>query len=124
MNQSKIKLKKMQQKKWWSYAVLAAGIFIFTQGCSIINENIQYALPLIIFSVFMHSNSMKDLGQKFFKRIVTPVVNLTIITLLIIIAVACYYIEIKLVQILMLNIAAIVFYFFICAMSSKFYHKN
>ncbi|WP_326906789.1 hypothetical protein [Sedimentibacter sp. MB31-C6] len=58
---NKKKLKEMQQKSWWNYALLVAGIFVYTQGCSILKSNLEFAIPVIIFGLLMHSNSLKKI---------------------------------------------------------------
>ncbi|MFA9422309.1 MAG: hypothetical protein ACERLG_01940 [Sedimentibacter sp.] len=124
MNPSKIKLKKMQQKWWWSYALLAVGIFLFTHGCSILNKNIQYALPIILFSLIMHQNSMNELGKRFFKKKITPTASLAMIVLLIVIAITSYYVEIEMTHIFILDIISIALYLLISALSLKLFNKN
>lgn len=124
MNQGKKKLREMQQKWWWSYALLGVGIFLFTQGSSILNENIQYALPVIIFSLFMHNASMNDLGKRFFKTNVNALANHAMILALAIIAITSYFLEINIIYILILNVVAIALNLFISAISFKFLNKK
>ena len=119
MNLNKKKLKEMQQKKWWSYAMLAAGIFLFSQGCSIISNNFEFATPIIFFSLFMHNSSLKDLSQRFFKTKAVDVASTAIISALIIIAIICYFTKINIIYILLLNIAVVAIYFVISALSIK-----
>lgn len=65
---NKKNLKEMQQKSWWNYALLAAGIFVYTQGCSILKSNLEFAIPVIIFGLLMHSNSLKKIIYNLFLK--------------------------------------------------------
>ncbi|MDW5300189.1 MAG: hypothetical protein SA378_08645 [Sedimentibacter sp.] len=124
MNPNKIRLREMQKKKWWNYAMLAAGIFLFTHACSILSTNIQFAAPVLIFSLFMHSSSMKDLGQRLLKTEPVKISNIAMLLSLVIIAVICYFSKLSLLNIFMLNLAAIAIYIILSAICFKLFNKN
>lgn len=119
MNPNKKKLKEMQQKKWWNYAMLAAAIFLFTQGCSILSNNIEFATPAIFFSLFMHNSSMKDLGQRLLKAEPINASSIAMILALIVIAVISYFTKLNLLNIFMCNLGAIALYVIISAINLK-----
>lgn len=120
----KRKFKEMQQKKWWSYATLAAGIFLFAQGCSVISNKFEYATPLIFFSLFMHHSSLKDLSQRFFKTKPVSTANTAMISALFIIAIICYFTKLNINYIVLLNMVTIALYFVVSALSLKSINKN
>ncbi|KAF5051206.1 hypothetical protein DSECCO2_421430 [anaerobic digester metagenome] len=123
MNPSRKKLKEMQQKKWWSYALLAAGMFVFTEGCTILRTNMEYALPAIVFSLFMHSSSMKDLEKRLLKHEPGSAANIAMLLVLLFTAVASYMREITLSAIFIMNVSAVLV-FLIVAAASKFIKKQ
>ena len=124
MNPKKKRLKEMQQKKWWSYAMLAAGIFLFSQGSSIVSYNFEFATPIIFFSLFMHNSSLNDLSQRFFKTKPVNAASTAIISALVIIAIICYFTKLNIIYILLLNIAVVTIYFVISALSVKTIDRN
>lgn len=124
MNPSKKRLKEMQQKKWWSYAMLAAGILLFSQGCSIISNNFEFATPIIFFSLFMHNSSLRDLYQRFLKTKPVDAASTAMISALVIIAIICYFTKLNIKYIVLLNMVAITIYFVISALSFKMINKN
>ena len=124
MNPNRKKLKEMQQKKWWSYALLAAGIFVFTEGCTLIKTNTEYALPAVFFSLLMHSYSMKDLGKRLFKIEPANIANIAMVLVLVIVASLSYFKEINLAVIFILNLSAILIYLIVSAISAKLFKKH
>lgn len=123
MNPSRKKLKEMQQKKWWSYALLAAGIFVFTEGCTIIKTNMEYALPAILFSLLMHTSSMKDLGKRLLKQEPVSAANIAMIAVLLLTSAASYIKDLSLMAIFLMNISAVLVYLIVTA-ASKFIKKH
>lgn len=123
MNPSRKKLKEMQQKKWWSYALLAAGMFVFTEGCTILRTNTEYALPAIVFSLFMHSSSMKDLGKRLLKHEPGSAANIAMLAVLLFAAATSYMREITLTAIFIMNVSAVLV-FLIVSVASKFIKKQ
>lgn len=118
MNSNRKKLKEMQQKSWWNYALLAAGIFVFTQGSSILARSPEYAVPAVFFSLFMHSSALSGLSKKFFKAEPSKAVTTAMLAALIVLAAVSYLKEISLLLILMLNIAAAILYLTIAALQN------
>ena len=59
--------KELREKRWFYYAVLAAGIFVFSQGCSLMSKNTGYAATAIILGVIMHNVSVGKIFEKIFK---------------------------------------------------------
>ncbi|NYB73339.1 hypothetical protein HZF24_04215 [Sedimentibacter hydroxybenzoicus DSM 7310] len=115
----KRKQREMQQKNWWSYALLAAAIFVYTQGCSLIKTNMGYSLPVILLSFIMHLRSVGDLSTKIFKLKESKTANIAMLIALTAVAVICYLKELNIFYILLLNIAAIFIYIIAAAIFSK-----
>jgi len=111
--------KEMQEKKWWSYALLISAIFLFSQSSLVINKNMGYSLALILVSLIMHSRSVGDLVKRIFKLNPSRIANIAMITALVIIAVFCYFVKIHFVYIVLLNIGAIAIYVAVSAFCSK-----
>ncbi|WP_312699827.1 hypothetical protein [Sedimentibacter sp.] len=107
------------QKSWWSYALLAAAIFVYTQGCSLLKTNMGYSLPLIILSFIMHLRSVSDLARKILKIKESKNANIAMLIALIAVAVVCYLRELGIIYILLLNLAAIFVYVITAAIFSK-----
>nr|WP_300092353.1 hypothetical protein [Sedimentibacter sp.] len=123
MNSNRKKLKEMQQKKWWSYAMLVAGMFVFIEGCTILKTNTGSALPAIILSLFMHSSSMKDLGKRLLKHEPGTAANIAMLLALLLAAAASYLKEINLSAIFLMNISAVIVFLIVTA-ASKFIKKQ
>jgi Mg/Co/Ni transporter MgtE len=123
MNQSRKKIYEMQQKKWWSYALLAAGMFVFTEGCTMLKTNTGSALSAIVLSLFMHSSSMKDLGKRLLKHEPGTAANIAMVLVLILAAAVSYFREITLSAIFLMNVSAVLV-FLIAAAASKFIKKQ
>ncbi len=115
----KKKQKEMQQKNWWSYALLAAAIFVFSQACSLIKTNTSYALPVVLLSYIMHYRSVGDLSRRIFKLKESKAANISMLIALTLVAFICYIKEFTIFNILLFNIAAIFVYVIVAALFSK-----
>ncbi len=115
----KRKQKEMQQKNWWSYALLAVAVFIYTQGCSLIKANPGYSLPVILLSYIMHFRSVGDLTRRIFKIKESNIANIAMLIALTIVAILCYIKEFEILYVFILNIAAISVYVITAALFSK-----
>lgn len=142
---NKMQVKAMMKKPWWSYALLLAGVFIFTEGCSLLYGSDEFSIQIsaILFSMIMHGTSLKDLNQRLLlnkykinsdEKIKIERnqsleekscfgANVIIQLSLLLIAGICYFNELSIITILLFNILAIVIYFLISVVSYLFY-KN
>ncbi len=146
---NKMQVKAMMKKPWWSYALLVAGIFLFTEGCSLLygSDGLSIQISVILFSLIMHSTSLKELSKKLLlkghngntkesngKNINQQIqslkdkacltANIVAQILLILVAVVCYYVELSIVNILFYDIFIIIIYSIISVISYKFYKKG
>ena len=110
---------EMRQKKWWSFALLGIAILIYTQGCSLLNTNMGYALPLILLSLLMHLRSVSNLARRIFKLKESKKANTAMMIALAAVAVLCYLNEFRIIYILLLNLAAIFVYVIAASIFSK-----
>lgn len=113
------KIKEMKQKKWFSYALLAVAIFLFSQGSAIIDTSMEIALPAILVSFILHSNSVGNLTERIFKIKFSSVANIAMLVALTVISVICYFNPLKFLYIIILNFAAISIYIIAATIYNK-----
>jgi len=141
---NKMQVRAMMKKPWWSYALLLAGVFLFTEGTSLLYNSDAFSIQIsvILFSMIMHSISLKDLSQRLFlkgrkneekisvdqnktlKDKSCLIANLVTQLTLILIAILCYFNELNIIKIFLFDIAAIVIYFLVSEASYKFNKKR
>lgn len=114
------KIKELQQKKWFSYALLAVAIFIFSQGSSVIKESMGYALPAILLSFILHARGAGILAEKLLKIKASAAAPAIMLLVLSATAVFCSFVKINIIIILLLDLAAIALYFVTAYICSKF----
>ncbi|GEM_PF-382676 len=114
------KIKELQQKKWFSYALLAVAIFIFSQGSSVIKESMGYALPAILLSFILHARGAGILAEKLLKIKASAAAPAIMLLVLSATAVFCSFVKINIIIILLLDLAAIALYFVTAHICSKF----
>ncbi len=114
------KIKELQQKKWFSYALLAVAIFIFSQGSSVIKESMGYALPSILLSFILHARGAGILAEKLLKIKASAAAPAIMLLVLSATAVFCSFVKINIIIILLLDLAAIALYFVTAHICSKF----
>lgn len=136
---NKMQVRAMMKKPWWSYALLMAGVFLFTEGSSLIYGSKEFSIQVsvILFSMIMHSISLKDLSQKLImkdnnnnkisneqiqslKDKSCLIANLITQLILISIAVSSYFIELNIIKIFIFNFVAIFIYFLVSGVSYLF----
>lgn len=141
---NKMQVREMMKKPWWSYALLLAGVFLFTEGTSLLYNSDAFSIQIsvILFSMIMHSISLKDLSQKLFLKVGKSeekinvdqnntlkdksclIANLVTQLTLILIAVLCYFNDLNIIKIFLFDIAAIVIYFLVSTASYKINKKR
>lgn len=111
--------KEMRQKKWFYYALLAAAIFLFSQGSAIIKTNMGYSLPVILISFILHSTSVGNLTERFLKIKVSIAANIAMLAVLSAVTAICYFNQLHLLYIVLLDFTAIAIYVAAAAVCSK-----
>ena len=104
----KQKQKELREKNWFYYAILAAGIFLFSEGCAA--QSTGYAVSAILIGIILHSVSVGILFEKNFKIKPFRAVNIAMVILLVVIALTCYFADLKFTLVLILDLASIVLY--------------
>lgn len=114
------KIKEMKQKKWFSYALLAVAIFLFSQGSAMIDTNMEVAIPVLLISFILHTNSVGNLTERIFKIKSSAVANIAMLIALSAVAAVCYNKSLNILYIILLNFAAIALYIILAAIFNKF----
>nr|WP_312578196.1 hypothetical protein [Sedimentibacter sp.] len=145
---NKKQVRAMMKKPWWNYALLIAGVFLFTEGCSLLygSDELSIQISVILFSMIMHGTSLRDLSKSILlkshdnntkqsdeknniqhdqalKDKASLTANIIVQILLVIVAVSCYYIEFKITDIILFDIFIIIIYGIISVISYKFYRR-
>jgi hypothetical protein len=145
---NKMQVKAMMKKSWWSYALLVAGIFLFTEGCSLLygSDGLSIQISVILFGLIMHSTSLKELSKRLLlkgynentkeskeknnnqhnqllKDKACLTANIVAQILFILVAIACYYVEFSITNILLYDIFIIIIYGIVSVISHKLYRK-
>jgi len=100
--------KELREKNWFYYAILAVGIFVFSEGC--VSQSTGAAFSAILLGIILHFISVGFLFEKNFKIKPFKAVNIAMMVLLAAIAVTCYFVDLKFIIILILDFASIVLY--------------
>lgn len=111
--------KEMLQKRWFSYALLAIAIFLFSQSSSVITTNLGYSIAAILLSFILHSRSVGNLTERIFKIKSSNVANIVMLISLSVISVVCYFYKLNIIFIVLLNFTAIAIYVITAAICSK-----
>lgn len=111
--------KEIMQKKWFSYALLLTAMFLYSQGTSMIKNNMGYSTAAILLSFILHTRSVGDLAERIFKIKYSGIANIAMLAALSVISVICYFISLNIFIIVLLNIVAIAIYIVIALIYSK-----
>jgi len=118
----KQKQKELREKNWFYYAILAAGIFLFSEGC--VAQSTGYAVSAILIGIILHSVSVGILFEKNFKIKPFRAVNIAMVILLVVIALTCYFADLKFILVLILDLASIVLYTAVSLIYSKLKNRQ
>ena len=118
----KQKQKELREKNWFYYAVLAAGIFLFSEGCAA--QSTGYAVSAILIGLILHSVSIGILFERNFKIKPFRAVNIAMMILLAAIAVTCYFVDLKFILVLILDLSSIVLYAAVSLIYFKFKNRQ
>lgn len=104
------KMKELKQKPWFNYALLAVAVYVFSQGNAILRSSTEIALPVILISFILHARSVGNITEKILKIKSNSVANTAMLVALFIISAFCYFYELKLPYIILLDFASIAVY--------------
>lgn len=121
-----MQLRAIKKKNWWNYALLTAGVFIFTQGCMLLDSNNKVAVSEIFFGMVMQSLSLKNLSSKYLfvnhnkymeegkekliKSKCSTCANIIMQSMLVLIALSCYFWSVNSIIVLLLDVFAVIAY--------------
>lgn len=111
--------KQMREHKFFHHFILAIGIFVYSQGCSLMPYKVGYAATAAILGIIMHNSSAGKVLEKIFKIKSHKKAQGTLIILLIVIAAISYFIDFGFIFFLILDIASIIIYVAISLILSK-----
>lgn len=111
--------KEMMEHKLFNYVLLAAAIFVFSQSSSGIKNNTGYSIAGIILSFIMHTRSVENLTERIFKIKKSTYANVIMLATLSITSVICYFVNLNIIYIVLLNLASIALYIVSAAIFSK-----
>lgn len=116
--------KELREKNWFYYALLATGIFLFTQGSKLVSKNNGYAITSVFLGLIMQSVSMEKIFLKVFKFNSHTSSKLAMILLLLTITVVSYLINLRYIIIVLLNLTSIALFVLISLIHSKLKNKK
>ncbi|HOK49404.1 MAG TPA: hypothetical protein PLF27_04645 [Sedimentibacter sp.] len=83
--------KELREKKWFYYAILAIGIFVFSQGCSLMSRNPGYAATAAVLGLLLHNGSVDRIYMSIFNHEAHKYAKFAMLIILCIIAVFSYF---------------------------------
>lgn len=111
--------KQMREHRFFYHFVLAIGIFIFSQGCSLMSNSKGYATTAVILGIIMHKASVDKIFNRIFKFDSHKNSKITMIMSLLLIAVISYFINLKFTFIVLLDLASIILFVILSFIISK-----
>jgi ABC-type multidrug transport system fused ATPase/permease subunit len=83
--------KRMREHKFFYHFILAIGIFVYSQGCQLMQESPGYAASAVILAIIMHNASVEKVFKSIFKFVPHKVAKSTMITALFFTAFFSYF---------------------------------
>ncbi len=116
--------KQMREHRFFNHWLLAIGIFVFSQGCSLMSRSPGYAIAAIILGILLHRHSVDKVFEAVFK--ISPYKNAKniLIIVLVLIAIFSYFKRLYFTIFLLLNLASILLYVVISLITSKSIDKQ
>lgn len=111
--------KQMREHKFFYHFILAIGIFVFSQGCSLMPQNAGYAATAVVLGIIMHNSSVGKIYERIFKTNCHKNAQTALILLLILIAVISYFANLGFVFFLILDMASIILFVILSLILSK-----
>lgn len=111
--------KQMREHRFFYHFILVIGIFVFSQGCSLMSKSTGYAATAAILGIMLHRHSVDKVLESIFK--ISPhknAKNLMIIALALI-GIFSYFVRLGYILFLLLDLASIILYAIVAFISSK-----
>ncbi|MDD3752153.1 MAG: hypothetical protein PHU60_08935 [Tissierellia bacterium] len=111
--------KRMREHKFFYHFILAIGIFVFSQGCQLMQESLGYAASAVILAIIMHNASVEKIFKRVFKSDAHKNAKIAMLIFLFLIAVISYFIRLGFILFLLLDLASIILFTAIALIYSK-----
>ncbi len=116
--------KQMREHRFFYHFILAIGIFIFAQGCSLMQKSAGYAATAVILAIIMHHASVGKLFTQIFKFSPHNYSGIVMIAILCILAIISYFINLGYIYFLLLDIASIILFASLSLVLSKLKNRQ
>lgn len=111
--------KQMREHRFFYHFILAIGIFVFSQGCSLMQKSAGYASTLAIFGIIMHNASVGKLFTRYFKLSPHSYSKIVMVVMLFVLAIISYFINLGITYFVLLDIVSIILFVILSLILSK-----
>jgi hypothetical protein len=111
--------KELREKKWFYYAILAIGIFVFSQGCSLMSKKPEYAATAAIMGLLLHNASVDKIYMSIFNHDAHKNAKISMLIILCIVAVFSYFKRLGFPLFVLLDLASILVFTIIAFIYQK-----
>ena len=116
--------KQMREHRFFYHFILAIGIFVFSQGCSLMSNRPGYAATAAILGIIMHNASVHKIFERIFKFSAHKNAKAAMIISLILIAIISYFIRLGFILFVLLDFASIILFTAAALIYSKFENRQ
>ncbi|MDD4088763.1 MAG: hypothetical protein PHP29_03625 [Tissierellia bacterium] len=99
---------------------MAIGIFVFSQGCSLMSRRPGYAATAAILGIIMHNGSVEKIFKRIFKSDAHKNAKIAMLISLFLIAIISYFIRLGFILFVLLDLASIILFIAAALIYSKF----
>jgi len=111
--------KELREKKWFYYAILAIGIFVFSQGCSLMSRKPGYAATAAVLGLLLHNGSVDKIYMSIFNREAHKYAKIIMLIILCAIAVFSYFKRLGFPLFVLLDLGSVLLFALIAFIMSK-----
>jgi len=112
--------KQMREHRFFYHFILAIGIFVFSQGCSLMFRRPGYAATAAILGIIMHNGSVEKIFKRIFKSDAHKNAKIAMLISLFLIAIISYFIRLGFILFVLLDLASIILFIAAALIYSKF----
>ncbi|MDD4439740.1 MAG: hypothetical protein PHS04_17160 [Tissierellia bacterium] len=112
--------KQMREHRFFYHFILAIGIFVFSQGCSLMSRRPGYAATAAILGIIMHNGSVEKIFKRIFKSDAHKNAKIAMLISLFLIAIISYFIRLGFILFVLLDLASIILFIAAALIYSKF----
>lgn len=111
---------RMREHKFFYHFILAIGIFVFSQGCSLMQKSAGYASTAVILAIIMHNSSVGKLFTRIFKFSPYSQSKIIMLVILCLLAIISYFVNLGFIYFVLLDITSIIIFISLSLILSKF----